>query len=195
MIKKNNPELFSSNSPPEKSSGLFFGTAPAGGGMTARKVLSPAALTQRVRRWRRAGKRVVFTNGCFDLLHAGHVQALEEAKALGDVLIVALNTDRSVRRLKGPGRPLVPQAHRARVIAGLACVDAVTCFDTPTPLPLIKRILPHVLAKGGDWSTKTIVGGDAVRAHGGKVMRLHYLRGCSTTNLINRIRQRSQSPQ
>ena len=158
--------------------------------MTARKVLSLATLTQRVRHWRRSGKRIVFTNGCFDLLHAGHVQALEQAKQLGDVLIVALNTDRSVRRLKGPGRPLVPQVQRARVIAGLACVDAVTFFDTPTPLPLIERLLPHVLAKGGDWSTQTIVGGDVVRSHGGKVVRLRYLPGCSTTELVRRILQR-----
>ena len=159
---------------------------------TRGKILTAAALAKHVRHWRRTGKRIVFTNGCFDLLHAGHVQALEQAKALGDVLIVALNTDRSVRRLKGPGRPLVPQTQRARVIAGLACVDAVTYFDTPTPLPLIERILPHVLAKGGDWSAQTIVGGDVVRAHGGRVVRLRYLRGCSTTELVRRIVQRHQ---
>ena len=158
--------------------------------MTPSKILSATALMRQVRHWRRTGRRIVFTNGCFDLLHAGHVQALEQAKVLGDVLVVALNTDRSIRRLKGPGRPLVPQAQRARVIAGLACVDAVTCFDTPTPLPLIKRILPHVLAKGGDWSAQTIVGGDVVRAHGGRVVRLRYLRGCSTSTLIRRLLQR-----
>ena len=159
---------------------------------TDTKVLSLDALTRQVHRWRRAGRRVVFTNGCFDLLHAGHVQSLEEARSLGDALIVGLNSDRSMRRLKGPGRPLVPQAQRARVLAGLACVDAVVVFNAPTPARLIQRVLPDVLAKGGDWSADAIVGADTVTARGGRVVRLRYRRGCSTTRLIERIRQRSR---
>ena len=158
--------------------------------MTCSKILSQAALAQRVRQWRRAGQRLVLTNGCFDLLHAGHVQSLEEARGLGDALIVALNTDRSIRRLKGPGRPLVPQAQRARVIAALACVDAVVLFDEPTPLRVIERLQPDVLAKGGDWAANAIVGADVVRAHGGRVARLRYARGLSTSDIIRRAVQR-----
>ncbi len=158
--------------------------------MTRKQILSRPALLRRVTQWRRAGRRIVFTNGCFDLLHAGHVQALEQARSLGDVLIVALNTDRSVRRIKGPTRPLVPQRQRARVIAALACVDAVVFFDDATPRRLIERIVPDVLAKGGDWTANAIVGGNVVRAHGGRVVRLRYVPGCSTTALVHRIRRR-----
>ena len=157
---------------------------------TAQKVASLDALVRQVRRWRRAGRRIVFTNGCFDLLHAGHVQSLEEARSLGDALIVGLNSDQSVRGLKGPQRPLVPQAQRARVLAGLACVDAVVIFNESTPARVIQRLLPDVLAKGGDWSADAIVGAEIVKAHGGRVRRLRYVRGCSTTQLIERIRQR-----
>ncbi len=157
---------------------------------TKGKLLSLLALTRRVQRWRRAGRRIVFTNGCFDLLHAGHVASLEEARSLGDALIVGLNSDRSMRRLKGPARPLVAQRERARVLAGLACVDAVILFDAPTPARVIARLQPDVLAKGGDWAAGAIIGAAIVTARGGRVVRLRYIRGASTTALITRIVKR-----
>jgi len=141
-------------------------------------------------RLRAAGKRVVFTNGCFDLLHPGHVRYLTAARALGDVLIVALNSDRSVRELKGPTRPILTEAERAEVMAALGCVDYVTIFDEPTPRSLIAGLLPDVLVKGGDWGVSEIVGREEVEAAGGITQSLAFVEGCSTTEIISRILDR-----
>ena len=154
--------------------------------MTGDKILGRDALLERFGRPRSI--RVVFTNGCFDLLHPGHVAYLEEARALGDALILGVNTDASVRRLKGPGRPLVPEADRARVLAGLAAVDAVSLFDEDTPLELIEALSPDVLVKGGDYDLVDIVGRAAVEADGGEVRVVPFVSGHSTTDLITRIR-------
>jgi len=139
----------------------------------------------------RGEKRVVFTNGCFDILHAGHVQYLEEAAALGHILVVGLNTDAGIRGLKGPSRPIVPQDQRALVLAGLACVDRVVPFSEPTPLRLIEALLPDVLVKGGDWAPENIVGADVVLANGGQVRSLAFMPGVSTTAIIKRILETS----
>jgi len=152
------------------------------------KLLSRTALRRRLTALRRAGKRVVFTNGCFDLIHPGHVRYLRAAKRLGDVLVVALNGDASVRRLKGPQRPLVCQRDRCEVIGALEMVDYVTVFNEDTPYELIKRIQPDVLVKGGDWKPQQIVGADVVRARGGRVRSLRFAPGYSTTRLVQRIR-------
>ena len=141
-------------------------------------------------RLRQAGKKVVFTNGCFDLLHPGHVRYLQQARALGDALIVALNSDRSVRELKGDKRPILTEAERSEVMAALACVDFVTVFDEPTPREIITELLPDVLVKGGDWGIDTIIGREEVEAAGGQVMSLAFVEGCSTTDVIERIAQR-----
>lgn len=141
-------------------------------------------------RLRQSGRKVVFTNGCFDLLHPGHVRYLQQARALGDALIVALNSDRSVRELKGDKRPILNEAERAEVMAALACVDFVTVFDEPTPREIISALLPDVLVKGGDWSIDTIIGREEVEAAGGKVMSLPFVDGSSTTDVIERIVQR-----
>jgi D-beta-D-heptose 7-phosphate kinase/D-beta-D-heptose 1-phosphate adenosyltransferase len=132
---------------------------------------------------------LVFTNGCFDLLHPGHVEYLHEARALGDVLVVGLNTDDSVRRLKGPDRPFNDQASRATVLAGLASVDAVSLFDEDTPAELIQALEPDVLVKGGDYAPEEVVGARAVRQGGGEVRILPFRKGYSTTALVERIRR------
>lgn len=137
---------------------------------------------------RREGKRVVFTNGCFDLLHPGHVRYLTEARALGDSLIVALNSDRSVRSLKGEGRPVLREDERAEVMAALEAVDFVTIFDEETPRELVAALLPDILVKGGDWPVDEIVGRDEVEGAGGRVLSLPFIEGSSTTNIIDRIK-------
>jgi len=138
---------------------------------------------------RAAGRRVVFTNGCFDLLHAGHVRYLAQARDLGDMLVVGLNSDDSVRSLgKGEDRPLVPEAQRAEVLAALAAVDRVVIFDQPTPRELIETIAPDVLVKGGDWPVERIVGAEVVQAAGGRVLSLPLVPGLSTSELLRRIR-------
>ncbi len=154
--------------------------------VSAEKILERGALLERRRQWQEAGKRVVFTNGCFDLLHAAHVRLLEQARALGEVLVVGINSDRSVRELKGESRPLVPEAERAEVLSALEAVDAVTIFDEATPRELIAALLPDVLVKGGDWGTN-IVGKEEVTAAGGRVVSLPYERGYSTSELIERV--------
>jgi len=131
---------------------------------------------------------VVFTNGVFDLLHSGHVQYLQAARALGDALIVAINSDRSVRAIKGPERPMTPEAERAEILLALACVDAVVMFDEETPLQIITAVQPDVLVKGADWAAAEIVGRDVVEAKGGRVVRIPLVGGRSTTNLIGRVR-------
>ncbi len=142
-------------------------------------------------RLRRQGKKVVFTNGCFDLLHGGHVHLLRWAKARGNVLVAALNSDASVRRLsKGPGRPIFPLAERMEVLAAFEDVDYVTWFGEATPQKIIAALLPDVLVKGGDWGEGEIVGRAEVEAAGGKVLRVPYLKGHSSTNIIETIRDR-----
>lgn len=137
-------------------------------------------------------KRIVFTNGCFDLLHVGHVRYLQSARALGDLLVVGLNTDASIRRLsKGPDRPIVPEHQRSEVLAALGCVDYVTLFDESDPLGLIAAIQPDVLVKGGDWKPDQIVGKDLVLERGGQVLVLPLVPDISTSTLIDRIRSRS----
>jgi D-glycero-beta-D-manno-heptose 1-phosphate adenylyltransferase len=151
------------------------------------KLLPLPGLRRRLSSLRRGGKRIVFTNGVFDLLHTGHVRYLRAAKKLGDVLVVGLNSDRSVRRLgKGPERPVVKQRDRAEVLAALEMVDYVVIFDQDTPLQLITALQPDVLVKGGDWTVDRIVGADLVLARGGKVKSLPFAKGYSTTRLIER---------
>ena len=152
------------------------------------KIVSQEELVQAASREKRAGRRVVFTNGCFDLLHPGHVRCLADARALGDLLIVAVNSDRSVRGNKGSERPLVPERDRAEVIAALASVDYVTIFDEPTPRELIARVLPSVLVKGADWALDQVAGREEVEAAGGKVVSIPLASGYSTTNLVKKIR-------
>lgn len=135
------------------------------------------------------GKKIVFTNGCFDILHIGHVDYMERARSLGDFLVVGLNTDASVSRLKGPNRPVQKESSRARVMASLEFVDAVILFDEPTPFELISAILPDILVKGDDYSVETIVGADVVIANGGKVETIPLVKGYSTTSIINKIKE------
>ena len=142
---------------------------------------------------RAAGRRVAFTNGVFDLLHPGHVRYLQQARALGDVLVVGINTDRSVRANKGPGRPITPEAERAEILAALECVDGVTLFDEETPQALIADVQPDVLVKGADWAHDAIVGRDIVEARGGKVVRIAVEEGHSTTSIVRRIRGEADS--
>jgi rfaE bifunctional protein nucleotidyltransferase chain/domain len=134
-------------------------------------------------------KTIVFTNGVFDLLHVGHLRYLQQARALGDALIVGINSDRSVRANKGPSRPVTPQDERAEILAALACVDAVVVFDEETPLALIALLQPDVLVKGADWATNAIVGRDVVEARGGRVVRVPIEAGHSTSALLERIRK------
>jgi len=136
---------------------------------------------------RLAGKTLVFTNGCFDLIHAGHVRYLQEARALGDALAVAVNSDRTVCELKGPGRPILLETERAEVLAALGCVDYVVIFDDLTPQKVIASLLPDVLVKGGDWRVEQIVGREEVEAAGGQVISLPYVEGASTNEIIHRI--------
>jgi D-glycero-beta-D-manno-heptose 1-phosphate adenylyltransferase len=152
------------------------------------KIISQDELIQMTAREKRAGRRVVFTNGCFDLLHPGHVRCLAEARALGDVLVVGVNSDRSVRGNKGLERPLVPEEDRAEVLAALASVDYVTIFDEPTPRELISRVLPSVLVKGADWAPDQVAGREEVEAGGGRVVSIPLAPGYSTSNLLQRIR-------
>ena len=139
--------------------------------------------------WGAAGRRVVLTNGCFDLLHAGHVALLEASRALGDVLVVAINSDRSVRELKGEGRPILPQSERAEVLRALEAVDAVVVYDEPTPRAVVRALQPDVLVKGADWAEDAIIGREEVEAAGGRVERVPLVPGRSTSGLIDRIRR------
>lgn len=148
------------------------------------------ALLDERRGWKAAGRAVVFTNGCFDLLHPGHVSLLERARAEGDVLVVGLNSDASVARLKGAGRPIVPAAERAEVLCALEAVTRVVVYDEDTPREIIAALLPDVLVKGADWALDAIVGRDEVEAAGGRVVRVAVVPGRSTTAIVDRIRQR-----
>ena len=148
----------------------------------------PAATRSRLAGWRQAGESVVFTNGVFDLLHRGHVEYLEEAAGLGDRLVVGINADASVRRLKGDQRPLVPEHERAELVAALQCVDLCVIFDEDTPERLIREVEPDVLVKGGDWALDRIVGREFVESRGGRVLTVPVREGHSTTALVARIR-------
>jgi rfaE bifunctional protein nucleotidyltransferase chain/domain len=160
--------------------------------------LNPEILTLekailRFGREKRNGRRIVFTNGCFDLLHPGHIGSLEQARALGDALIVGLNSDASVRQLKGAGRPVLPERERAEILAALECVDAVVIFDDLTPREVIARLLPDVLVKGGDWPGDQIVGREEVEAAGGRVVSIPVVPGYSTTAILRKIREGASS--
>jgi D-glycero-beta-D-manno-heptose 1-phosphate adenylyltransferase len=148
-----------------------------------------ADLAALVTRWRRTGKTIVFTNGVFDLIHPGHLRYLQDARRLGDALIVGVNSDRSVRTNKGPFRPITPEAERAEVLAALVWVDAVTIFDEDTPHALVDAVQPDVLVKGADWAEDAIVGRDIVEARGGRVVRVPIEPGYSTTRIIDAIRK------
>jgi D-beta-D-heptose 7-phosphate kinase/D-beta-D-heptose 1-phosphate adenosyltransferase len=152
------------------------------------KVVDQKELLAIRKRIREEGKKVVFTNGCFDILHRGHVEYLEKAKAKGDVLIVGINSDESVGRLKGPGRPVVTAEDRAHVLAALAAVDYVTIFQEDTPYELIRALVPDALVKGADWSLDKVVGRDIVEAAGGSVQTIEYLPNRSTSGLLERIK-------
>jgi rfaE bifunctional protein nucleotidyltransferase chain/domain len=151
-------------------------------------IVSKEKLKERLDILRDEGKTIVFTNGCFDIIHAGHVRYLREAKKLGDILVLALNSDSSVKAIKGDERPIVPQDERALVVGSLESVDYVVLFDEETPLRLIEYLRPHILVKGGDWDEENVVGRDAVRQWGGKVVIIPEVKGASTTNIIEKIR-------
>ena len=151
------------------------------------KIIKRETLKEKVQALKRAGKSIVFTNGCFDFLHVGHVRYLKAAKAQGDVLVVGLNSDGSVRKIKGPRRPVVPEDERAEILASLACVDFVTLFDEPDPAMLIRLLMPDVLVKGADWATEAIVGRDIVESAGGRVVRIPLTEGVSTSGMIEKI--------
>lgn len=152
--------------------------------MSLDKILLLDEAVKRVDELKRQGKRVVFTNGCFDLLHPGHTRYLAEARKLGDVLLVAVNSDASVRALKGPQRPIFPENERAEIVAAFACVDVVTIFDDLTPQKVIARMLPQVLVKGGNWAPDQIVGRAEVEAAGGRVVLIPVVDGYSTSSLV-----------
>ena len=151
------------------------------------KLLTNSEIAGEASRLKKAGKRIVFTNGCFDILHAGHVRYLAAARAEGDILVVGLNSDESVRLIKGEKRPVVSQMQRAEVLSGLSCVDYVVLFDEPDPLNLIKNVRPDILVKGGDWAEEDIIGTDFVKATGGRVVRISVVPGISTSSIIKRI--------
>jgi rfaE bifunctional protein nucleotidyltransferase chain/domain len=151
-------------------------------------VLSLDDLIVRFGPGKRNGKRVVFTNGCFDLLHPGHIRSLETARGLGDVLIVGINSDESVRTLKGEGRPVIPEQERAEILASLECVDAVVIFHDFTPQRVVAALVPDVLVKGGDWPGNQIVGREEVEAAGGKVVLVDVVPGYSTTDILKKIK-------
>jgi D-beta-D-heptose 7-phosphate kinase/D-beta-D-heptose 1-phosphate adenosyltransferase len=157
------------------------------------KIMTWTEAETRVKALRAAGGRFVFTNGCFDILHLGHLRYLAEARGLGDFLLVGLNSDASVRTIKDPRRPIVPEDQRAEMLAGLTAVDAVVLFDEPDPLALITLLQPDVLVKGGDWTPDRIIGRDVVEARGGRVLSIPLTPGLSTSNLIDRILDRYRS--
>jgi len=156
---------------------------------TKSKIVKLLTLKKKIAYARRQRKKIAFTNGCFDILHAGHVHYLQKAKKQNRILIVGLNSDRSVRTIKGPRRPIVKEQQRASVLAALACVDYVTLFGEATPLKLIDAVKPDILIKGADWKKKGAIGGDRVTANGGKIEYIKFLSGRSSTDLIKRIKK------
>jgi rfaE bifunctional protein nucleotidyltransferase chain/domain len=157
--------------------------------MTSNKIVSLNDAIELVKNWKSANNKVVFTNGCFDIVHLGHIDYLEKARNLGTKLVLGLNTDASVNRLKGPTRPVVNEYARARMMAAFEFVDAVILFDEPTPLQLIEAVKPDILVKGDDYTVETIVGSDFVIANGGEVKTISLVQGYSTTKLIEKIKQ------
>lgn len=153
------------------------------------KIRTNEELRDDVRRHRKSGKTIVFTNGCFDIIHAGHAHYLNEAKKLGDILIIGLNSDESVRTIKGHLRPIVSEDERAYVLASLEAVDYVAIFSEDTPLRLIEYLMPDVIVKGGDWQEEDIVGSESVKRSGGRVAVIPYLEGISTTHIIDKIKK------
>jgi len=151
------------------------------------KIVKVKELINRIDPFRRSGKQVVFTNGCFDIMHAGHVRYLSAARSEGGILIVGINSDKSVKSIKGKNRPIMPQDQRAEVLAGLWCVDYIVFFDEPDPLKLIQAIKPDVLVKGEDWAEDKIIGADFVKADGGKVVRIAVAPDISTSTIIEKI--------
>ena len=156
------------------------------------KIRARDELQKIVEALKREGKKIVFTNGCFDILHIGHTRCLEEAKRLGDILVVGLNSDRSVRSIKEPSRPITPEAERAEILSALASVDYVVIFDEPNPLELIASLKPDILVKGGDWTPETTIGREVVEKAGGKVVIIPTVQGISTSEIIHRIRQKGE---
>ena len=156
---------------------------------TSRKILPLDKGINKINRWKKSGYKVVFTNGCFDILHLGHLDYLEKSRNLGDRLVIGLNTDSSVRRLKGPNRPIIAELSRARMLAALAFVDLVIAFNEETPLELIKKVKPDILIKGKDYSIENIVGAEFVLGNGGEVKTIEILEGYSTTEIINKIKK------
>ena len=154
------------------------------------KILTVSSLRPKLEKLRRSGRKIVFTNGCFDILHIGHVSYLEEARKKGDVLVIGLNSDGSVKNIKGPKRPIVPQAERAYILAALEVVDFVVIFKENTPQKLIEQLRPHVIAKGADWKGKEIVGATFVKSYGGKVALIKFVPRHSSTNMIETILKR-----
>lgn len=153
------------------------------------KIMTRDKLKAELDRQRMKGKKIVFTNGCFDIIHVGHTRYLNEAKKLGDILVLALNSDSSVRLLKGEKRPLIPETERAEVVASLASVDYVTIFAETTPRDLIEYLRPDILVKGGDWAEENVVGRELVQSWGGRVAIIPEVRGSSTTNVVEKIRK------
>ncbi len=153
------------------------------------KIVSSDELQRERQRLRAEGKRLVFTNGCFDILHVGHVRYLQSARNLGDALVVAINSDRSVRELKGAGRPIMNEHERAEMLAALGAVDYVTVFDDISPRTLISEVLPDILVKGGDYKPEEIHGREETEAAGGRVLSLPFVEGASTSSIIDRVRQ------
>jgi len=160
--------------------------------MKSQKIMNLSQLQTEIKTLKNLGKKIVFTNGCFDLVHAGHVRYLTEARSLGDALLVAVNSDASVRKLKGEKRPIVSQAQRLEVLSGFWFIDYLILFSGNTPKRLITTLTPDILVKGGDWAMDQIVGRDHVEAHGGKVVRIKMVKGTSTTSLIDRVLARFQ---
>lgn len=154
---------------------------------TIDKILSREQLIEKVAEWKLAGKKIVFTNGCFDIVHLGHIDYLEKASHFGDILIVGMNSDNSVGRLKGPQRPIIHEESRSRVMASFIFVDVVCLFDEETPYDLIKAVKPDILVKGNDYTIENIVGADLVIDNGGKVCTVELVQGFSTTSIINKI--------
>ena len=156
--------------------------------MTETKILSREETRKQVEQWQLEGKKIVFTNGCFDIVHLGHIDYLEKAQALGDKLVLGLNTDASVQRLKGETRPVVNEYARARMMSAMSFIDAVTLFDEETPKELIETLCPNILVKGDDYSVANIVGADFVLAHGGEVKTISLVKGYSTSAIIQKIK-------
>lgn len=156
---------------------------------SADKIVTWEAFGPELQKWRAAGLKLVFTNGCFDLLHLGHIDYLEKARALGDKLILGLNTDASIKRLKGESRPLQDEMARARIMASLLFVDAVLLFEQDTPYELIKMVQPDILVKGDDYTPDTIIGADIVKAKGGSIKTIPLVKGYSTTKIVEKIKQ------